>query len=88
MENQNCENCKYFARYYTMRRDRFLPMAGGYCIDKTNRKIKLDFCCEKWKQGENKKEEALKTTDWIIRDTNKRMNDIYKILQSFEEDNT
>lgn len=86
MENQTCENCKNFVRYYVIFKDRFRPVDSGFCALRISKKIKMDFCCEKWQEGKSIKEEAIKTTHLLIQDTNKRLNNIYKVLKTLEDE--
>lgn len=85
MEKHTCENCEHFSRYYLMLRNRFLPSSSGFCLDRINRKIKTDSSCENWQECRGKKEEILKNTNQIIRDTHDRLDGIYKILQTLED---
>lgn len=77
LDKNNCENCKYFTRYYVNRDGKFYPIRFGHCICERQRKYYLKnvsssdtcvcFTAEEKEQIKTTIEKSLKNM-WILLD--------------------
>ncbi len=81
---RNCENCRYFSRYYLKKTNYWWGIAKGACenvsvANKVSKKCAVGFVCDLWSEKDNNsntKEEKLRTNLIDIKHSLKKIFDL------------
>lgn len=85
MEQNKCNNCRYFLRHYVKYGARFIGIVVGHCIHhdldpRTRKKINMHFSCDDWEPVAIQKEERKVSVTKAIHAIANDLNEIKQIL--------
>lgn len=81
-KEKTCKNCKYYVEHYMISRCMTLVPFGGHCKYSVKKKNPIDAndCCGHWERKENLSAAVQKTLTALLRDTEKRLEQIQLML--------